>query len=277
MATQDETWPTWFLAGLFAVAVALLVVALFLWLRGPREAGRVAGVPTAAATARVVLATETVGAGAVTGGTLTPVSMARGAGGTGELSSATEAPASPSVQPARTPAVAVEATGTPAVAPAPTATFAAAMPLEELGEDVGTVEGELALEGRTQFSGIMLLVGGTPIATTEASGVFRLTAPPGLHTIAARFPSYMSIEADHVEVQAGEITQLPAVVLRAGDTDEDGDVDLFDVVRCVISLGQVSTAHADVNGDGMVDFRDVILTQRNYRGASPAPWRASGQ
>jgi len=153
------------------------------------------------------------------------------------------------------------------------------MPLVAPGEagDVGAVEGQLALEGRTLFSGITLLVDGTPAATTDASGAFRFTAPVGAYTVAARYPGYMSIEAGGVEVQIGETTRLPAVGLRAGDTDEDGDIDLFDVVRCVINLGQQGTTHADVNSDGKVDLRDVILTQRNYRGVGPAPWRVSDQ
>jgi len=153
------------------------------------------------------------------------------------------------------------------------------MPLVAPGEagDAGAVEGQLTLEGRTLFSGITLLVSGTPAATTDASGAFRLTAPAGSYTVAARYPGYMSVEAGGVEVQAGETTRLPAVGLRAGDTDADGDIDLFDVVRCVINLGQERTTHADVNSDGKVDLRDVILTQRNYRGVSPAPWRVSDQ
>lgn len=283
MTTQDEPWPTWFLVGLFMVALALLATALILLLRGPRGAG----VPTAAAPARVVLATETAGARLATEGTLTPASVARGAGGAGELPSATEVVASHSVQPALTPAAAVGATGTPvprppatpAVAPAATATSAVVMPLVAPGEagDAGAVEGQLALEGRTLFSGITLLANGTSAALTDASGSFRLTVPAGRYTVTARHPGYVTIEATDVEVRAGDTTRLPLAVLRAGDTDADGDIDLFDVVRCVINLGQERTTHADVNSDGKVDLRDVILTQRNYRGVSPAPWRVSDQ
>lgn len=284
VSTRDDSWPTCFLVGLFAVALTLLVTALFLWIRGPRDAGRMASAATASAAARVVLATETAGRRLVTEGTATPVPVARGTESAGVPPAPTAALVSPSVEPARTIAAEAGATGTatPTPGPAATATSAVVIPLAPPGEAgaAGTVEGQLALEGRTLFSGTTLLVDGMPAATTDEAGDFRLVVPAGQHTVAARHPGYITIEATGVEVRPGDTTRLPATELRAGDTDEDGDVDLFDVVRCVIGLGQKSqarTMHADVNGDGTVDLRDVILAQRNYRGVSPAPWQVSDQ
>lgn len=261
--TEEESWSTWFLVALFVVAVVVLLAALFLWLRPTPDAGRLAGMATATAPA--------------VAGTATSAPVARRTAGLPLPSPTFEAAPTATVVAGPAATVVPPAPATTTASPGATATATASTAPRALstGEAMGTIEGEVALEGREHFSGIALLVDGTWAATTDASGAFRLAVPAGHHRVGARYPAYMSIEAADVEVRAGQVTRLPAVSLKAGDTDGDGDVDLFDVVRCVINLGQPAVpgdTHADINGDGVVDLRDVILTQRNYRGTGPAPW-----
>ncbi len=140
----------------------------------------------------------------------------------------------------------------------------------------GTIEGRVALQGRERYAGITLLVNGTPAGSTDELGVFQLVLPPGRYTVRASYPAYIAIEASDVEVQAGEVVSLPPGLLHAGDTDRDSDIDLFDVVRCAIGFGKAvpeADSHADLNGDGVIDLRDVTLAQQNYREIGPTPWR----
>ncbi len=52
---------------------------------------------------------------------------------------------------------------------------------------------------------------------------------------------------------------MPAASIRSGDLDQDGDVDIFDVVRYASNPKKT-----DVNGDGMIDIRDIIALDSNY-------------
>ena len=58
--------------------------------------------------------------------------------------------------------------------------------------------------------------------------------------------------------QADTVTQ-PAALLRAGDLDRDGDVDIFDVVRYASN-----PKGTDVNNDGAVDIRDLIVLDASF-------------
>ena len=49
-----------------------------------------------------------------------------------------------------------------------------------------------------------------------------------------------------------------------GDLDKDGDVDIFDVVRYARSPGGI-----DVNGDGVVNVRDLITLRNQYGTTGP--------
>lgn len=282
ISDQDDRYPTSFLVALAVVAIGVIVVALFLWFRRPPDAGRRAVVPAVTSTIEVEPVTPTARPVLRVEGAATPAPTTRPTASVEVTSSPTVKIASSTPRPAPTTTAVAQATHTlaasPTVSPVATGTIAVVMPPEVPAEtrDAGTIEGQVALQGRDRLAGITLLVNGTPAATTDASGRFHLTVPAGRYTVQAGYSGYITIEAPDVEVRPGEVTRLPAASLGAGDTDGDGDVDLFDVVRCIISLGQTPSAgntHADVNGDGIVDFRDVILTQGNYRGTSPAPWR----
>jgi hypothetical protein len=55
-----------------------------------------------------------------------------------------------------------------------------------------------------------------------------------------------------------------AVVLRAGDVNDDGQIDLMDAVFVGIAVSQKQPGLADVNGDQVVDIFDLIAVGRNY-------------
>lgn len=55
-----------------------------------------------------------------------------------------------------------------------------------------------------------------------------------------------------------------AVILRAGDVNDDGQIDLMDAVFVGIAVNQNQPGLADVNGDQVVDIFDLIAVGRNY-------------
>ncbi|MBS1251232.1 MAG: hypothetical protein MAG451_00263 [Anaerolineales bacterium] len=154
-------------------------------------------------------------------------------------------------------------------------TPAAPAPEPAMTEVYGAIAGHVSLEGRGNAMGITLLVNGVPQDVTDVAGAFRMTMPAGRYSVRARYPGHIAVEAPDVEVRNGEVASLPPATLAAGDTDEDEDIDLFDLVRCIVDLrgGALPAGyHADANGDGVADVRDFILAQRNYGTAGPAPW-----
>lgn len=259
MSPQDDVWPVWFLLGLLVVAMAVVGTGLFLWFFRAPGAGPITVSPTATPLSEAHPATMTPA----------PTSVA-------ERRATFAAPTErPTAEIKLTPTSTVEPTATTPELPPVTATATAAATPSLIG-DTGTIEGRITLQGRSTSAGITLLVNGAPVDTTDASGAFRLVVPAGRVGVRASYPGYLEIEASDVEVRVGEVARLPAVSLRAGDTDRDGDVDLFDVVRCAINFGHTmpaADAPVDLTGDGVVDVRELILAQQNYRAISPAPWQ----
>lgn len=159
-----------------------------------------------------------------------------------------------------------EAGGPPAVGVAPDEATSTS--------EMGTIEGQVALEGRNNHSGIDVLVDDAPATTTDVEGAFQVTVPIGAHTVRAGRLGFAAAETT-VDVPAGASAALPFVTLPAGDTDGDADIDLFDIVRCAINLGQPAPAgmeYADVNGDGVIDMYEIGVIHRNYRTLEPITW-----
>lgn len=131
----------------------------------------------------------------------------------------------------------------------------------------GVIAGQISLQGQSS-AGITILLDDMPAATTDNQGRFRIAdVPAGSHTVKVEHPGYIPREAGMIQVTGEESVTLPAVSLRGGDTDQDGDVDIFDVVRFA-----TNPRGTDVNGDGMVDVRDAIMVDANYGSAGPEPW-----
>jgi hypothetical protein len=55
-----------------------------------------------------------------------------------------------------------------------------------------------------------------------------------------------------------------AIILRAGDVNDDGQIDLLDAALVGIAVNQNQPGLADVNGDQRVDIYDLIAVGRNY-------------
>ncbi len=184
----------------------------------------------------------------------------------------------PSVSPEERPTLVVEVTVTPEerVVRAPTQESQKMPPVTPLvPAATGTIAGRVTLEGRKGYADIQILVNNEPAGTTDEMGIFQVDVPAGVYTVRAWRLGYVPAEAVGVEVQAGQVVRLADIILPAGDTDADEDVDLFDMVRCAVNLRQPpppGMEFTDINGDGIIDFREIVMIHRNYRTVRPVVW-----
>jgi hypothetical protein len=85
---------------------------------------------------------------------------------------------------------------------------------------------------------------------------------------------YLSAEME-VSLEPGKTFLPPPVTLLAGDAvnsdGSQGTVDVFDLAL-VASLFGTSDPQADINGDGKVDIRDLVLVGMNLGKTAPVPW-----
>ncbi len=134
-----------------------------------------------------------------------------------------------------------------------------------------TVTGRVTLQGRDDDSGTRI---GSEAASTEtaADGSFSLTLPPGAHVLTASQPGYLSAQTT-VVVEAGPLT-LPTGQLLAGDTDNNGHVDIADLVLIAAHYGAQPPGdpRADLDLSGRVDLMDLILVGGNFGQQAPRPW-----
>jgi hypothetical protein len=109
--------------------------------------------------------------------------------------------------------------------------------------------------------------------TTTADGKFSFTdVPMGTYGITATAAQHLRI-GKVVQVTAdGMVIDLGTLVLPAGDTDNNGTVDLSDAglvgANFNVAVPPAPTS-ADLNGDGSVDVRDLVLIGSNFGLVAP--------
>ena len=74
----------------------------------------------------------------------------------------------------------------------------------------------------------------------------------------------------NLQVENGEITE-PQPPQIAGDVNQDGVVNILDLVLVASHLGQAGQNDADVNGDGIVNILDMVLVAGALGDAAAAP------
>lgn len=143
------------------------------------------------------------------------------------------------------------------------------------------LKGRLLRQGRTSGHGGtgVQVVGtlGSFNAVTDHNGDFSLLVPVESLTLTASRPNYLSLRRSGVSVSGGNVTQLSAVNLPAGDVDDDDVVEPSDVSAILNAITTPPTVVSssdprDINGNLVIDWTDVQLATGNGSLASPQPW-----
>jgi hypothetical protein len=130
--------------------------------------------------------------------------------------------------------------------------------------------GTATLQGRTDHSGVIV---------TDAVGGQTQTYPNGLFAIAAgdhlsfTFPGYLSAQVDvppsaAVGLPEGEVADLGAITLLAGDVTGDNRVNILDLATLAQHYLSAEPI-ADLNADGVVNILDLALVAGNYQQQGP--------
>lgn len=138
--------------------------------------------------------------------------------------------------------------------------------------DKARVVGKIILQGRMAHGGTKVTVGDWPPVTTVFDGSYTVpNVPIGQYPIKATRPGYLSAEGYVTVTTAGETKTLPPITLIAGDLNEDGQIDLFDLVWMTTAFGaqEIAEPRADLTGDGTLDLFDMTLAGNNLGQTSP--------
>jgi hypothetical protein len=148
-------------------------------------------------------------------------------------------------------------------------------------EECGCLTGSIQIQGRDDYSGATVKVkkDGEVVASafTDADGNFRLEdLPLDTYEVYAKMYGYLDSLASNVVVVAGEVcTDIDATKLLGGDVvlqpKPDNKIDILDV-SYIGSNFWTAEATADVNGDGAVDIRDLVMAAANFGRTGPATW-----
>jgi hypothetical protein len=170
-------------------------------------------------------------------------------------------------------------TPTPTFTPEPTFTLTptvepSATPLPVTGSIVGT----LKLQGRTDNSGILVeLLDANAVVltsqTTVADGAVTFASlAPGSYTLRATATGYLALVIPATVGAAGEPDDVSVQTLLAGDTDNNGVIDLTDAGLIGANFDvdvPPAPATADLNADGTVNIRDLVLIGINFGRTGP--------
>jgi len=133
--------------------------------------------------------------------------------------------------------------------------------------------GQVHLQARTSYGGVLVAVGGQSI-TTNADGSFvLLDAPTGNLVVRASAPGFLSAEG-MLDVAASQTSTLAAITLPGGDINGDGVIQLLDLVALGVAFGQCPPQDAilDLNADGCLNIFDLVILGGNYGRSGPLPW-----
>ncbi|MBT3321150.1 MAG: hypothetical protein HN392_02595 [Anaerolineae bacterium] len=147
----------------------------------------------------------------------------------------------------------------------------------EIVESIGTINGE-AFANKSITITLSDSVG-TVIATTtpDVNGIFSLTAPAGSYTLNAEASGHLIGENTAVVIVAGEITNMDAITLLAGDItgdagNPDGIIDQLDAISIGMNYNSATPDIADLNADGIINVLDLEFIARNYGQTGPQSW-----
>ncbi|MDM8527442.1 hypothetical protein QUF58_04450 [Anaerolineales bacterium HSG24] len=121
----------------------------------------------------------------------------------------------------------------------------------------------VTLQGQTDHSGIQVTTSHGEQVETDALGQFTLNQ---VGTATFSHPGYLTVQAN-LEAMTQNL-ELVDIVLLGGDINNDGLINIFDLVQ-TSSLYGSSDPSGDFNGDGVVNIFDLSLISVNYGAQGP--------
>jgi hypothetical protein len=142
----------------------------------------------------------------------------------------------------------------------------------------GQIRGQVLLQGRAEHGNIRIrsALSATRVDQdyTGADGRFELTAShgEGFYTLSASAPGYLSAEGSRpVKLAVGSEVELASVTLAGGDINGDNLIDIRDLAYVAYHL-HGTDAQSDINRDGRVDILDLTLIASNFGAIGPTNW-----
>jgi hypothetical protein len=168
----------------------------------------------------------------------------------------------------------------PTATPIPTTVPTLEAPTEtpEVGA-MGAITGAVHYQNAPDNAGIrvQLLSNDTPLneITTGADGTFAFNdVVAGIYAVKFIAPQHLAATISVTLDGSGQSIDLGVVSLIAGDTDDDGDVDVLDATFVGANFDvDVPPApnNADMNHDALVNISDLVLVGSNFGETSPVP------
>ncbi len=137
------------------------------------------------------------------------------------------------------------------------------------------IVGEVRLERRAQWGGVIVQLNGLPIAVTEPDGSYAISnVPPGTYPLRAYAPGYLVAERQGVQILPGNTITLPPVTLVGGDVNNDGVINVQDLIVISSNFGLCPPPdpYVDITADGCVNLNDLVLVTQNFGRYGPTPW-----
>ncbi len=140
----------------------------------------------------------------------------------------------------------------------------------------GKVEGRVALQGRDfiddKTRAFFLCLDEKsryPVAAIRRDGTFSTGLPLGRYALVLERDKYLRRASEFAVLEKGEIIELPPQELRAGDITGSNKVGLADLAALTLAFESVRgeeswNPSADLDGDGVIDSRDLELLRENY-------------
>jgi hypothetical protein len=146
----------------------------------------------------------------------------------------------------------------------------------QVNENCGeAISGRVSLQGRSDYSQIMVKDGSGQQTQTDAQGNFTLS---GAQSLNISYPGYLSAQASAEQISQAssdevEALNLGSIQLLAGDVNNDDLIDILDLAYMATRF-HTSDSLADLNGDRLVSILDLAMAAGNYRQSGPLTnWR----
>lgn len=137
------------------------------------------------------------------------------------------------------------------------------------------ISGQVSLQGRSNYSQIIVKDTSGQQTQTDAQGSFTLA---GAASLTASYPGYLSAQASAEQISQAssdgvEALNLGSIQLLAGDVNADNLIDILDLAYMGTRL-HTTDSLGDLNADGTVNILDLAMAAGNYRQSGPLTnWR----